>query len=395
MTRDASEVMFTSAEQITDDDDDTSIDLYRWRESDDSVTRVSAGTGAVGNTDACNASWIGQCGVQVVPSNNGTPSQPATDNAIAGAAGDVYFYSPEQFSGSDGVPGRQNLYLAGAAGVEYIATLEPGKPITRIQVSSDGEYVAFVTESQLTTADTDGYAAMYRYAKSSFDLRCVSCDPRGLVPTANVKASQNGLFMTEDGRSFFSTASSLVAADSNGVIDIYEYVGGRPQLISTGAAPSDLAPAAEVGLIGVSADGTDVFFSTVETLLAEDQNGSSLKFYNARTGGGFPVSAQIAPCKAADECHAPTDPPVTASLIASAAGLGSSGNVTSHEQCRPLSKRAGALSRKARRARREARSRLLRSSRRAADRRVTRAADRAKRARSKANRCRSNRKVKP
>ena len=80
--------------------------------------------------------------------------------------------------------------------------------------------------------------------------------------------------MTEDGRTFFSTTESLVPADTNQGSDVYEFVDGRPQLITPGtgtATASDRRQASasvdEVpGLIGVSANGTDVYFSTYDTL---------------------------------------------------------------------------------------------------------------------------------
>ena len=46
----------------------------------------------------------------------------------------------------------------------------------------------------------------------------------------------NGLFMSDDGRTFFSTKAALVPFDTNGKIDVYEYTEGRPQLISSGTA---------------------------------------------------------------------------------------------------------------------------------------------------------------
>ena len=46
-----------------------------------------------------------------------------------------------------------------------------------------------------------------------------------------------------------------------------------PPAKSTGLGSVDEIP----GLIGVSANGTDVYFSTYDTLLTEDQNGDFLK----------------------------------------------------------------------------------------------------------------------
>ena len=62
-----------------------------------------------------------------------------------------------------------------------------------------------------------------------------------------------------------------------------------PQLISSGAGDNegDLQLIFPIGLVGVSQDGTDVYFSTYEELVPEDENGPFLKFYDARVNGGF------------------------------------------------------------------------------------------------------------
>ena len=65
-------------------------------------------------------------------------------------------------------------------------------------------------------------------------VECVSCIPSGEPPTANVRGSISGFFMSDDGRTFFSTTDALVAKDTNEGSDVYEFVEGRPQLISTG-----------------------------------------------------------------------------------------------------------------------------------------------------------------
>ena len=149
-------------------------------------------------------------------------------------------------------------------------------------------------------------------------------------------AAQNGLFMADDGRTFFSTKTALVPFDTNGKMDVYEYTEGRPQLISSGTASTDtwgggllIYPAMTVGLEGVSADGTDVYFSTFETLVPQDQNGEFIKFYDARTGGGFPFQAPAPPCKAADECHGVGSVGPASPQVGTGAQLGKTGNVRS------------------------------------------------------------------
>jgi hypothetical protein len=136
--------------------------------------------------------------------------------------------------------------------------------------------------------------------------------------------------MTDDGRAFFSTEAALVPADTNEVSDVYEFVEGRPQLISAGTGAGN----AEIGgvfigfqafdfpgLVEVSADGTDVFFATYDNLVGQDRNGHALKIYDARSGGGFPFSLPRPGCVAADECHGAGSNPPAALVKGSSAQL--------------------------------------------------------------------------
>ena len=119
--------------------------------------------------------------------------------------------------------------------------------------------------------------------------------------------------------------------DADGIIDVYEYVDGRPQLISTGIGENNGAADQIVGLVGVSADGIDAFFSTYETLVGQDKNGPFYKFYDARTGGGFRYIPPQAPCAAADECHGPGSSSPAAPQFGTVADLGSGGNAHSNK----------------------------------------------------------------
>ena len=134
-------------------------------------------------------------------------------------------------------------------------------------------------------------------------------------PSKDVMASQSGRFMSDDGRVVFATSDALVEGDTNGLVDVYEFVGGRPQLISSGTAQADLLPGNHfypgeyTGVEAISHDGIDIYFSTYDTLAPdEDFNGQFLKFYDARTNGGFPPPPAHLPCVAADECHGEENP---------------------------------------------------------------------------------------
>ena len=138
--------------------------------------------------------------------------------------------------------------------------------------------------------------------------------------------------------------------DKNGEItDVYEYVGGRPQLISGALAARDFTGESEVlglfarpettGLEAVSRDGTDVYFSTFATLVDEDHNGQYVKFYDARTNGGFAQPPVSAPCAAADECHGTDSSPPTPPTITSGSDLGSGGNVAEEKPAKKKKKK--------------------------------------------------------
>jgi hypothetical protein len=353
-TDDGSKVYFTTAQQLTPEDTDSSTDLYMWGEATDSLTLVSQGTGGAGNSDACTTSFTTGCGVVTYADNPSCPlsGNCRSDNSIASRSGDIYFFSPEQLDGSRGIPDKENLYVFHGGRAQYVTTLLAGPfcegegfqqicsstPIARIQVSPDGSHAAFLTTSSATQYDSAGHLEMYLYDPSTRKVLCASCIPSGAPPTSDVAASQNGLFMANDGRAFFSTDDALVQGDTNSAIDVYEYVNGRPQLITLGTGETRVATgpgvAGRPGLVGVSATGTDVYFSTYDTLVPADHNGLFLKFYDARAGGGFPSPAPPPPCNAADECHGAGSSPPAGVRNGTGAALGAGGNVngSSHQE---------------------------------------------------------------
>jgi hypothetical protein len=351
MTADGSNVYFTSAEQLTNEDHDGSVDLYMWSEAGEKegrpLTLISRGNnegkpGEPGQSDACKASFstpsestTKNCDVVTFSSlsfcqlEGDAGGNCRSDSSIASEEGDIYFFSPEQLDGSRGIPNKENLYVyrANTKKVQFVASLEPNQfciapdlegfgsihcsstPVPRMEVSPTGSHMAFATASQVTQYNNAGRLEMYLYDPSDNRLVCASCIPSGAPPTSNIGASQDGLFMTNDGRAFFTTNDALVHADTNEAQDVYEYVDGRPQLITTGTGETRVPKGglstllAQPGLVGVSADGRDVYFSTYDTLASQDHNGLFLKFYDARAGGGFPAPAPPPPCEAADECH--------------------------------------------------------------------------------------------
>ena len=111
-TPNGSKVYFTTSEQLTPNDLDTSTDLYMWsaekaENGEPSLTLLSIGNNGVGNSDACHASWTAKC--DIVPYVNNSYYEPTvqgyvggnglSDNSIASHNGDVYFFRPSSSRG--------------------------------------------------------------------------------------------------------------------------------------------------------------------------------------------------------------------------------------------------------------------------------------------------------
>ena len=378
MTPDGSKVYFTSSQDLTADgsDTDTSRDLYMWSETSNSpnhITLISKGNdGTSGNTDSCNASWTSQCNVGIITFSGtdvynlqytdqlgGAGGAAQYENVVAPANGDIYFLSPEQLDGDYGVPGAENLYDYRGGELQFVTALTPESPscvynqgtpacsataVARMEISPDDSHMAFLTSSQVTSYDNAGHSEIYLYTPASGDLRCTSCLPSGEPPSMDVTASHDGRFMTDDGRTFFNTDEPLVPQDTNQATDVYEYADGRPQLITSGTAPANNSFGLStifsvVGLTGVSADGTDVYFSTTDTLINQDRNGNNVKIYDARTGGGFAFVPPPPGCAAADECHGPSSSAPAGMTIGTRGDLGDSGNLDAGKKSQKKNKR--------------------------------------------------------
>jgi hypothetical protein len=358
MSSDGSTVAFTSPAALTAEDKDNSLDVYLWEQASDQIRLVSTG-GGEGQSDNCNANWTTGCNVQLLSSE-----RPDIDDKMS-ADGDVYFMSPEQLDPQNpGVKNQKNIYHLRGGQVQYVTTLDPGTTIKRVQISADGQHAAFLTSAQLTRYDNQYYdpagnlkhaAELYVFDAASGELQCASCDPTGAPPsilrleppgneesryTADAMASLSGRFISDDGRVAFGTSEALSPRDTDELIDTYEYVDGRPQLISGGTGDrhelptllESIFPGQFIGFESISRDGKDIYFSTFEMLVPQDQNGPFVKFYDARTGGGFATEGQLLPCEAADECHGETSRSAPNPQIGTGTGFTAPGNVTNSAQ---------------------------------------------------------------
>jgi hypothetical protein len=127
--------------------------------------------------------------------------------------------------------------------------------------------------------------------------------------------------VTADSRKvFFDTEGALVPQDTNEKFDVYEYdiASGEVHLISSGKSSTNSF------FDEATPDGSDVFFTTRERLVAQDVDGSG-DLYDARVGGGIAAQEPVpaAGCSGEGCQGTPAVQPGTGSLSSSVlAGVG-------------------------------------------------------------------------
>ena len=229
--------------------------------------------------------------------------------------------------------------VAPGADASYESNYPPTTGTAR--VSASGSHLLFVSKAQLSGYDNTDLntkapdSQVFLYDAIAKTLICVSCTPtnaRPIGPSAIPGAIANGSapgsthsykprVLSSDGqRVFFESGDSITSTDTNsGAPDVYQWEaqgkgsctrpGGCIALISSGRSPGGAT------LIDSSADGSDVFFLTDDSLVNADPGGIDL--YNARIEGGFPEPPPPIPCQG-DACQflpsQPTDPTLTTLL---------------------------------------------------------------------------------
>jgi hypothetical protein len=251
-------------------------------------------------------------------------------NEVLGVSTDgryVYFQTGEELYGSKGAlyvwhdDGAHGVSLSSLGGVKKNGTREEGAEShngpgsTFARVTPDGLHLLFFsTSGQYLTGYDHGQCPegggaphpcreLYLYSAVSGRVVCVSCNPTGAPATRDADdlvgimgGAVSGTHMThplsDDGRFvFFSTGEALVAQDTNGKVDAYEYdaSSGEVHLLSSGTSPDDSY------FLDASGDGRDVFIVTRERLVGWDVD-QSYDLYDVRIDGGFanpPAAAAV------------------------------------------------------------------------------------------------------
>ncbi len=222
----------------------------------------------------------------------------------------IYFLSQTPHAAGAADPTITNTYLLRDGSVSFVAD---GLPINGPVMSPDGDHLVFWSTDDLGFP-TNGLSQIYKYDARDGSLVCASCRADGSPSEGESRLTAIGQQLgagapfgnvSADGRhAFFSSEDALVPEDVNGVADAYEYVDGRPHLLTSGVDPLPSMFA------GASLDGSEAYVVTSDRLAADDIDNGVTDLYAARVNGGFARQAPPAPC--VSDCRGPLRPPAMA-----------------------------------------------------------------------------------
>jgi Tol biopolymer transport system component len=330
-TPDDSKVLFETEEGLTNDAEMPENNVYMY------------------NVDAPAGEHLTLISVDHEPSPEG--GTPRVDNvpvpAISGDGSFVYFFGRQRLiAGQAGISqgeGFQDALFVWHNGTIRLVTYHIGEGLLgeprwgegsvletfsfergadEFRMSADGRKIVFATTDKPTAESAGlspavsqpGLPQIYVYDYATDKITCASCNPSGALPTsrAGFETKADGVLsisnkylsnaMSRDGRYvFFDTGDPLVAQDTNGRRDVYEYdtVTGEVHLLSDGTCACD-ATFAEA-----SPDGSNVFFTTRQRLTRVDVDRDA-DLYDVRVNGGI-LAQNVAPPASCvgEECRGP------------------------------------------------------------------------------------------
>lgn len=275
--------------------------------------------------------------------------------------GSYVYFAAEGALAEGATAGHANLYVRhGSEAARFIATLSVAHTLSRpegdrqdwseepkqqtARVTPDGRHLAFVSVASLkgyenvdrSTGEPD--SEVYLYDAESASLVCASCNSSGArpmgpssVPAWYTPYQQPRYLSDTGGRLFFDSFDALALHNTNGTQNVYEFeADGLGSCTRSSASFSENADGCIFSIstgtsgdnssfLDASADGRDVFFSTRQGLVRQDEN-ERFDIYDARVEGGFPQPPQPPPACVEEAACRPASP--TAPLF------GSPGSVT-------------------------------------------------------------------
>jgi hypothetical protein len=275
LSLDGSRNFFVTSDALTPDDEDAAADIYEYEVATGALRRISGTSAGPG------------------PGNGAADAVPVISSPSGSS---VYFTSTEQLDGTKGVAGAPNLYVAEGGAIHYAMTLGSGS-VGRPRLTRDGDMLLFESSDRLTAYDNAGKTEIYGYDQDDGDVICASCRPTGEIPSGDasfgIPTAASGADRDGD-HIFFRTTDPIVPQDVNSdKADVYVY----DATYDTTSLISGAGSTGPSKLIGIGAEGRDVFFTSSTSLRLPDRNVGVAKVWDARIGGGFAEPSPSTVCE--------------------------------------------------------------------------------------------------
>ncbi|MFA4927936.1 MAG: hypothetical protein WC558_05430 [Patulibacter sp.] len=358
-TADHQRIFFTTPESLEPGDTDGEADVYL-REGTAAPVRISQGEPVDGSPtgNGSNPNWQGYRPTWAMSSEDGNRTLFVTAERLTPDAPEEGAKLYER----DLAEGRTR-FVAGPL-VEpdvtnYVPDYESGGILTVLQqdlslrgIRSTANGAVFMSKAPLAGTPDDGLSRVFSWSRDGGLVAVAQPDAdapdsppaRSTIMPINLAG---GLFemdpikgaraASDDGsRVFFTTAQSLTAEDTDGGYDdVYAWTAGEGlRLVSPPGRAHHHA-----GYIDSSPDGTQVFFGTAEGVLASDTDPDAEDIYMATLGGGAPPTKPAPDADpqicAGDACQGPVGDPVVLPSIGSVGFAGTGNLLVSPDPVRP------------------------------------------------------------
>jgi hypothetical protein len=207
--------------------------------------------------------------------------------------GTAFFETSESLLSTD-ADSAQDVYQRSGGTTSLVSAGEAGKGNLAVPASfewvslSGSQVVAFTTAEPLVSEDTDSSQDLYMRSGGTTTLISIGPDGgEGEFSAIFAGAADDG------SKIFFTTAESLVAEDTDSSQDVYMRSGGETTLVSGGQVGGNGPFSA--GLRGVSATGSRAFFTTQERLAVDDDFAGEQDVYGWTESGTLLVSVKNSP----------------------------------------------------------------------------------------------------
>ena len=254
----------------------------------------------------------------VLAANQGVGGETATPqacNVVKEPGGKLDFGACNVYARHEGhttfiatLPGEEDDFTGEGAGIDGDWQADPGRRTA--DVTPDGRHLVFMSRRSLTGYENSGMTEVFVYDSETGRVICASCNPTGepagvsesdrwgsFLPVSESLSGYQPRVISADGsRVFFDSIESLVPQDINGSPDVYEWeregAGSCPPGHTAGCIYllSGGTSREYSFLVDASASGNDVFFVSRADLVKSNVTDYDV-LYDARVGGVEPVAA--------------------------------------------------------------------------------------------------------